>query len=147
MTQYERWSIVLTAIGHVLVLAGILYAARQWSLTRKAFERDRHRDTTRYIAEIRHRVVDLEMQILTSGVTPQTFESKVDSSKPVVNLLNAIEELAFEIECGHHGPMLADYGRVHAARTYAQWKPVIYDYRQRTGSTDIWSRLELLAMQ
>ncbi len=39
-------------------------------------------------------------------------------------------KLAFEIECGHYGPMLADYGRVHAAALHAV-EAMIYDYRQK----------------
>ena len=56
MTQYEQWSLALTALGHLFVAVSILYAARQWLIAQKSLKREIAKDTRAFISEMKARI-------------------------------------------------------------------------------------------
>ena len=52
MSEYEQWSLTLTAIGHLIVASSIIYAARSWLVSEKSLEREIQKDTRSYLSDI-----------------------------------------------------------------------------------------------
>ena len=91
MTQYEEWSLALTAIGHLFVASSILYAARQWLISQKSFEREIEKDTRHYISSINEQIHLYQREIIANNLDPWESSHGIDDCRPLNQLLNTIE--------------------------------------------------------
>ena len=143
MTTYEAWSLVLTAIGHLFVDASVLYSARQWAISRQSYNREIVRDTREYLSEISERIHEYQREIIEKNIDPGDLSPSGDNSRPVRQLLNTLESVAYESETEFYDRnMLENFITVHSAQAWSRWQPFVQSLRSTYGNSNLWSQIE-----
>ena len=144
MTPFELYSLALEAIGHLLVAASILYAARQWVITQKSFSREIARDTRNFIAEMDDRISNYQKQIIEMDISPDNVFASKDNSLPVRQLLNTLELMASEVHAGFYdAETLGKYVAARAAHVLRAWATFI-EATRASGGALVWCEVEHL---
>lgn len=148
MTTYESWSLALTAIGHLFVGASVLYAARQWVISKQSHKREIVRDTRRYLSEISARIHGYQREIIEKNLDPANLNPSGDDSRPVVQLLNTLESVAYETETDFYDRSMLDrFLTAHSAQAWFRWQPFVLSLRSRYGRNSLWSQVERMALR
>lgn len=148
MTKYEAWSLALTAIGHLFVGLSVLYAARQWIVSKRSYEREILRDTRAYLSKIGERIHSYHEEIIEKSIDPDDPSPSIDDWRPVTQLLNTLEGLAYEVEVGFYDPdMLEKFLTAHSAQAWARWKQFVHSRRETIGHANLWTHLELATLR
>ena len=142
MTQYEQWSLALTAIGHLIVASSILYAARQWLISERSFKREIERDTRNYLSSINEQIHAYQREIIANNLDPWESSHGIDDCRPLNQLLNTIEGMAIEMETDFYDKdMLDKHFSVHGKAVWEKWYPYIENLRNSKGSS-LWVNIE-----
>lgn len=146
MTEYEKWSLALTAIGHLFVASSIFYAARQWLIAQKSHERTIIKDTRDFISDISERVHLYQQKIIENNTDPASIDLRSEESVPIKKLLNTLEAASYELQTGFYdADILNQYLDAQAKYAISKFKSYIQKVRYEYGSPDLYIELEKVA--
>ena len=146
MSEYEKWSLALTAIGHLFVASSIIYAVKSWVLSQKSFEREIKGDTRNYLMELDGYLRSARRDILNLSIEVSELPDNVEKSIYVNKYLNIIEGVHDEIETEFFdSEMIKKFIYPHAARAWSEWKEHVYSRRAKFSNPKTWMHVEIMA--
>lgn len=98
MSEFEKWSLALTAIGHFFVASSIVYAARSWILSEKSMKREIAKDTRSYLSDLDAQIRSYQKELRMVDVNPVEIMERPEIAARLNGLLNIIESVGYEIE-------------------------------------------------
>lgn len=146
MSEYEQWSLTLTAIGHLIVASSIIYAARSWLVSEKSLEREIQKDTRSYLSDIDSQIRSIQRELHSEDIDPEKLSEHTEARVRVNGLLNIIESVGYEIDTDFYDPKtVKNYIKPLAASVWNRWESYIFERRKMHNNPNVWVQVEMLA--
>lgn len=105
MTPYEKWSLITSSVGHILVIGTILYAARSLALSKKDHDRKVKIETLQYLSALRKELENSRRNVISKfglHAHPDNIKTASIENPEILSdihkILNAIERMARDID-------------------------------------------------
>ncbi|TVO60191.1 DUF4760 domain-containing protein [Spiribacter vilamensis] len=146
MSDYEKWSLALTAIGHLFVASSILYAARSWLVSEKAFERQIQKDTRTYLSDIDSQIRSLQRELHVADTFAESLKSDPETKARINGILSIVESVGYEIDTDFYdSKKIKNCISPVAASVWNRWEPYILSHRAEVSHENLWIQVALLA--
>ncbi|GAA3534154.1 DUF4760 domain-containing protein [Zobellella aerophila] len=146
MTEYEHYSLALTAIGHLIVALSILYAARSWLVSEQSLKREIQKDTRSYLADIDAQIRSIQRELHVVDINAENLSEDAESRVRVNGLLNIIESVGYELKTDFYdSKAIQKYITPLAAGIWHRWHPYVFENRILLNKIDLWEQVEVIA--
>lgn len=143
MTTYEQWNLALQAIGALLVFGGLMYAGKQFRLSRQSESRNVKIESLEY-AERLQAVIREPLAMIRSRREELNSESvPTEISESAYFVLNSIEGMFLRLSEGiYDEETIQKVWGITVSHTFDLLMPVVTRARKETGSAELWRLTE-----